>query len=405
MFDWFKSQYANKWRTFTSPHWLVFLAFMLNAAAIVTMKYVPGDGDSRFYIFVARQIADSPLLLKISPQWNGHQGIPKGHFIQDHLVGLPFTASLGATIGIDPGHTLMLINLGFLIGSSIFLYQLLRIFSCRRHSWAILCVMIFFPIAFLYRVRANHEPAVLFFSMMALWATALGVRSNILYLIGIPAALFGLCFVKGFMAAFLIPLSMSALCFLLWQKQALNWRVIVVSWCGSILFALLISGMFCYFYEVWYRLATGKDFFSTYWQLQIVSRSLGSDSGLTFPLDKIRNVIFYTGCLLWYTFPWSVFFIVNITKSRSIRTLSTLQSLLLLTGMAWIATACISNRITMRYIFPSYFLCGAAFTSYIFDNVPFAKRIIRNVPESNIRNAAILLWGAFTFLFIYISSL
>src|SRR6185295_11888457 len=152
------------------------------------------------------------------------------------------------------------------------------------------------PVAFAYRIRANHEPLLLLCFVAAL----LGVersRSDARWGALTVAGLAGALLVKGMLAA---PALLACAA---WAWLSPGAGRASRAWLGlaaaTLALALLVGG-----YEAAYRAATGESFLGYY-----LGRWLG-DGSLSAPLERAASFgyvfIWYAARVLWFAFPWSL---------------------------------------------------------------------------------------------------
>jgi hypothetical protein len=224
------------------------------------------------------------------------------------------------------------------------------------------------PIAFTFRIRANHEAALLLCLLMALYGTERARREPRWAMLTV-AGLVGLLLVKGILAAF-----GPALC-VLWLL--IRWRTSETDWTSSergawlgIAGGVLAMAATAALYELLYRAATGEPFWSFYVSRQLGVAAATGDAASSLA-GKLYNVVFYLGRLLWFAFPWSVFLLVAWwrRRARSVWATATAEpatgtragALFTAAVVAlYVGLFSLSERRADRYIFPAYYAVGAA---------------------------------------------
>jgi hypothetical protein len=116
-------------------------------------------------------------------------------------------------------------------------------------------------------------------------------------------------------------------------------------------------------YEHSYRAVTGESFVSGYFGRSLsVGASEGHDwTAATLPY----NLLFYSGRVFWFAFPWSLVLAgaLLVWLRRRPRDLTApSQGLLFAVGVAvlYIGLFSLSTRRAERYVFPAYYVVGAA---------------------------------------------
>jgi hypothetical protein len=278
---------------------------------------------------------------------------------QEHPAGLFAPAAILARLGYPAEQAAYALGLAYSAAAFALVPSVAAVFApaeARTLGWLLQLL----PIFFVFRVRANHEPAVLAFFFLALLATeavARARRGGLPLLIG---ALSCLMLVKGFLV---VP---ATVCCALW--------LFVRSWapgdaprprwitsglavaCG--LAAVVVA------YEWAYRSTTGESFLMAYPRRSLVVGH--SWSLLTIPY----NLLFYSGRVLWFAFPWSFVLMGALLRYRPRRAEAPrgpglspdAQGLLFVLGAAvvYLGLFSLSGRRAERYIYPVYPLVGAA---------------------------------------------
>jgi 4-amino-4-deoxy-L-arabinose transferase-like glycosyltransferase len=216
------------------------------------------------------------------------------------------------------------------------------------------------PIAFVFRIRANHEQLVLCFFLAALAATEAG-RKRPLWFGAAALAATGVLLVKGVFAA-IVPVSCAL--WLLWRPaKAPGLRP--ATWFG-LAAVLLLPAIVAAGYEQLYRAVSGEPFWGPYvaQQLGLAARQHG-DTPLMMAIQKLRNFGWYGGRVLWFAFPWGLVCLWLLAfrprGPRRWRTALTADTaLLLVLAGFYVAVLSLSDRRADRYAFPAYYLVGLA---------------------------------------------
>jgi hypothetical protein len=215
------------------------------------------------------------------------------------------------------------------------------------------------PIAFTFRIRANHEPAVLLCILAALFGVEHARRRpawGVVAVGGLVAFLLvkGVLVVMGFAACAL---------WLLTEPKAdppvrggRAWMVLLAAMVGVGLTALV--------YEALYRQAAGEPFWSFYLGRQLgVAAVAQSEAGLS---QKAYNLVWYLGRVVWFPFPWSLTLAAALLSRRGREVEATQERprsgvlfVVLFTAFN-LAAFSLSDRRADRYIFPVYYAVGAA---------------------------------------------
>jgi 4-amino-4-deoxy-L-arabinose transferase-like glycosyltransferase len=344
--------------------WVVVLSVAWVALAI--RGYGSRDPDSRLYAEITAQMAQAPAAGWIAPAF------PPGWFMtgpfREHPVGLFVPAALVAKLGYPAGQAAYAMNALYQAATLVLLPALAAALVSGSEARALGWVLQLLPIAFTYRIRANHEQALLLCLVLALLGTERS-RRNPRFAALTAVGLVGLLLVKGVFAVF-----GPALC-ALWLLTApppaspggLPARR---AWLGLGLasVAMVVAAAL---YEVLYRQATGEPFWSFY-----LSRQLGvaAASGIGHAAaQKSLNLVWYLGRVLWFSFPWSLVLLASavtewLARRPTARRSEPAEERPLAAGAAFVAGTLLLyvlafslfDRRADRYVFPAYFAVGAA---------------------------------------------
>ena len=331
-------------------------------ASLAAVGYRARDPDSRLYAEISARMAESPVRSWIAPEF------PPGWYMsglfREHPVGFFVPAAILGVLGYPAAQAAYALNA---------LYQVLAIVTLQRlaatlvpgvEARALGWLIQLLPIAFTFRIRANHEAALLLCLLLALYGTERSRREPRWMLLTV-AGLVGLLLVKGLVAVF-----GPALCVLWLAARRLTSGARADSdrtaWLG-IAAGVLAMGATAAVYELLYRLATGEPFWSFYATRQLgVAAATGTDSGLS---GMLSNLVWYLGRVVWFPFPWSVILVVALWRGRS-RSLAqtprpdagTRAGVFFTAGVAllFVGLFSLSQRRADRYIFPVYYAVGAA---------------------------------------------
>jgi hypothetical protein len=325
--------------------------------ALVAFDYGTRDPDSELYSRIAASLAERPVSTWIAPTW------PAGSYMQglfrEHPAGLFWPAAALIRLGYPADQAAYAMGLVWSALVFALVPSVAAVWApveARVLGWLLQLL----PIFFVFRVRANHEPAVLACFLAALLGAHVAGRSwrgvGLL-----TAALAGLMLVKGFLV---LP---AALCCGLWLallpspaggSKGPGWRAVALVTAGGLAAVALV-------YEWAYRHATGQSFVAGYAARSLsVGASVGHDWS---PLSIPYNLLFYSGRLLWFAFPWSLVLIAVLWPRRRLGRPrlplgADARGLFFVAGavVVYVGLFSLSGRRAERYIYPLYPLVGAA---------------------------------------------
>lgn len=368
-------------------------AILAAAALLVAAGYRSRDPDSALYAKLSASLADEPLSRWIAPEWGGEWN-QEGLF-REHPAGILVPPAALVRAGFPPEQASYVVNM---------LYQALAIVlipavaafvvrgvEARSLAWLLQLV----PVAFVYRIRGNQEHPLLVCFLAMLYATERS-RANPWW-IGLTIVAFCvLVLIKGAFAVLALAAAV------LWaaivppaegsSRQAAFWP-----WAGFAL-AIASAAVLMSIYEAVYVSTTGESFLSFY-----NSTRLGASIRLTDPAvvpHALRNAAWYVVRIGWFAAPWSLFAAAAIWAARAPTTsLASRERRAVLWMIASIALyiAALSPALVRaeRFVFPLYFVIGAAGVATAIRTVPAMARLVDRTDRYP--SLPVVVW-MFTFL-------
>lgn len=340
------------------------LVLAAGCLALAALGYGTRDADSRLYAEIAARMSLAPAAGWIAPDF------PPGWYMsgrfREHPVGLFVPAAALARVGYPAPQAAYATNAVYQVLTIVLLVRLAATLVPGLEARALGWLVQLLPIAFTYRIRANHEPAVL----LCLVASLYGIeraRSRPPWAFLTAAALVGLLLVKGILAAF-----GPALC-ALWLLARRGTAATPLpseraAWLALAAGVLAMGGA-ASAYEELFRRVTGEPFWSLYLARQLgVAAAAGQGSSVA---GKLGNLVWYLGRVLWFAFPWSLALVAAAwhdwpPRLRPDRTASAPARGALAGALFAAATLALyvglfslSARRADRYIFPVYYAVGA----------------------------------------------
>jgi len=257
--------------------WLVALAAAW--LSLAALGYRARDPDSRLYAEMAARMSEAPAAGWIAPD------APPGSYIsgrfREHPAGLFWPAALLARLGYPPEQAAYALNALYQCATLVLIPVLAATLVSGSEARALAWLLQLLPIAFTYRVRANHEAALLLCLVLALAGTEWS-RRHARFATLTALGLVGMLLVKGIFAAF-GPVACGI--WLLASRRDPE-RAVGKAWAGLAL-AVAAMAATAVAYEWLYRSATGEPFWSFY-----VSRQLGV-AALGEPVIERQDVVLH----------------------------------------------------------------------------------------------------------------
>ena len=286
--------------------WAVF--YVLVSALLVMTGFASDDPDSALYANLSAKLAQGPITNWIAPQWWGYwdgQGLfrehPAGVFLLPTaltLVGLP-AVQASYVVGIGSG-LLSILLIGWLVS---------RV-AAPDDGRAALVLLQLMPVAFLFRIRANHEYPMLVCLLLVLVGLD-GVRRGSWWWTALIAfALTAALLVKGvfialiFLAAGLWVLINPA------RVPGSMARPVIATLASCVVMAAVALA-----YDAAYLRVTGETFWVPYWRRQLGPLEIAT------PIDGastiVDHVLFYLSRLAWHAAPWSLALVAIAIQRRA----------------------------------------------------------------------------------------
>lgn len=345
--------------------WL--LAWLTVALLIAATRYETRDPDSQLYAGISARLVSEPVSRWIAPQWWGFWNSegpycehPVGMFVVPALLGRAGYPAAQAAYAVNALYQVICFALITLIAAAV---------SSRSDARALGSILQLLPIAFVFRVRANQEYAVLAGLLFALYATE-RARTRPIWGLGMVAGFCAVLLVKGVFAV-MVPI----VC-VLWlvSRSGSNAGSWAARGAWSAVAAMpCVGALVAWGYETTYLHVTGQSFLEIYRSRQLPDDAIAGQSPL---LRTAYTGTWYSTRLAWYSFPWSLlaaaFAAAAIWAGRWLPWHSARDGgadrssgfqgawFAFVSAVLLTAAFSLAHRKADRYIFPAYFLIAAA---------------------------------------------
>lgn len=352
--------------------------FLLVAALIVVMRFESRDPDSSLHASIAARLAQEPVRRWVAPEWWGFW--PDAHLTGlyvEHPSGIFLLPALLERAGLPGIQSAYIAGVSASLLALLFAGRLIQRVSSAADARAAITLVQLTPLAFIFRVRANHEYPMLVCLLLALIAVEYA-RDSIKWSLPLALALTAALFIKGVFAGLVLGgvgvwLGLDAA-----RRQSIYRQI------GALAIAIAITAAAAWAYDQWYMAATGHPFWSAYWQRQIAPLTTAEQAAA--PLGYLRHVVFYLPFLLWHPAPWSVSL---VTSGWSMR--SRLVVFVLAFAAIAVALLSVSSRVAERYLFSVNFLIGLAGAVVAHRSWPWVRRTFDRV-DARIPALPAVLW-------------
>jgi 4-amino-4-deoxy-L-arabinose transferase-like glycosyltransferase len=362
----------------TALAWLA--AWVVVAALIGAAGYASRDPDSQLYAALSARLSGEPVQRWIAPEWWGHWNL-NGPYVE-HPVGMFVVPAALGRLGYPRMQAAYAVN-AFYQACAFFLTlqiaaAILPLTQARALGWLLQLM----PIAFVFRVRANQEYAVLAGLLFALYSTE-RARDRPVWTAGMIAGFSSVLLVKGVFAV-MVPLVCAI--WLVARGHGLGDHLRrAPAWLGVLLMPLA-GALVIWGYESAYRHVTGQSFLEIYRSKQVPEGAFVAGSVL---YRAVYTGTWYFTRIVWYGLPWSVPALLlavrhgewwpwrwtaapdaDRSRSREGAWFGLVAGLILAAGFS------LAHRKADRYIFPVYFLIGAVGAADTLRRVPRLGRLV-----------------------------
>jgi 4-amino-4-deoxy-L-arabinose transferase-like glycosyltransferase len=364
------------------------LCFLTVAAVLVWTGFTSSDPDSGLYAGLADRLAAQPLNRWLAPEWWGFW--PEAHMtglFREHPAGVLLLPAALTKIGIPAAQGAYIVGAGAGLASLLLMAALIRRFASRVDARVALVLLQLMPVAFIFRIRANHEYPMLVCLLIALHGLVFASTGRLwaaIILVGL--GLSGGLIIKGvFVAKILLAIAV-------WialkpmDTRGARWRGTVAAIAG-----VLVMGAVALAYDEAYRAATSEPFWSLYWQRQLGPLTDVGKFDVIFTFA--RNVLFYLSRIVWHPAPWSIALVLAGWRMRGHFTERWRaipepgrKGLLFALSFAGLAMLLVSpaSRYAERYAFPSTHAvacAGVVSVSQVWPSITAAiARLDRRIP-------------------------
>jgi dolichyl-phosphate-mannose-protein mannosyltransferase len=354
-------------------------ALAVAAGLLVAVGMRTRDPDSTLYAKLASDLASQPPSRWIAPEWGG--AWDQHGLFREHPVGILIPSVLTIRAGFPRAQAPYAVNMLYQAAVIVLIPLVAGALVQRAEAYALASVLQLLPVAFVYRIRGNQEQPLLM-CLLALLYGAHQARSSRPW-IWVPVMTAALCFlvlVKGAFAMFAIV------------ATAL-WLIVVPptgagssrwGWVGLAV-AAAAAALMMVAYEALYVRTTGESFLEFY-----RSTRLGESMSLRDPRvipHALVNAAWYLGRLAWFAAPWSlvaaaavwVWMRSSVAGAAAVRFAPLTRRALAwstLVTIVFIVVLSPANVRAERFIFPVYFVVGAAGFVTAARTTAFARRLV-----------------------------
>lgn len=335
------------------------IGFLCIATLLVATRFTSDDPDSALYAAISARLAEGPVSHWIAPQWWGHWD-SEGLF-REHPAGIYLLPTLLGALGVPGVQAAYIVGIAAGLATVVLLSFLVARVTSIADGRATLVLLQLIPLAFIFRIRANHEYPMLVCLLVAVFGIE-AVRRSWRHVWITPLALCAAVLVKAaFVAVPFVALGWWLLCNPLRASGSLA-RAFVTLALSALAIVAMAAG-----YDVAYAHVTGEGFWSGYWARQMAPLSIGGQPGDGHGVWS--NLGFYAVRLVWHPAPWSLALLAAAWTTRRRQpggwsTLSTRERRGLVFALGFALTTVLmlapASRFAERYVFSANYVLATA---------------------------------------------
>jgi 4-amino-4-deoxy-L-arabinose transferase-like glycosyltransferase len=372
-------------------------AFVLIAALIVFTRFTSSDPDSALYASISAKLSPQPMSRWVAPEWWGlWPGGGLTGFFREHPAGLFLLPAALGRLGLPAEQGAYIFGVGCGLAALLLTSWLVARLTSREDGRAVLVLLQVMPVAFIFRIRDNHEYPM-FVCLLASLIGLVGVTRSWRWLALVALELSCGLLVKG---VFVVLLLIAAgLWIAINPLQASRARQV-----AALAASLACMAAIALAYDAWYLKATGEVFWSAYWKRQLGPMVLTSPLGQAWTFAK--HLGFYVARLLFHPAPWSLALAWSAWRPgqssvghRRVRTLTERRGLIFALSFTILSVMLLSaaSRFAERYAFSATYMVGAAGAVVAFRSWPLIPRALTRL-EAEVPALPVVLWLALMLL-------
>ncbi len=240
--------------------WLA--ALVLIAGLLAATKFVSVDADSVRYAIISARLTALPVARWVAPEWWGitTEDGPSGYFLE-HPAGLFLIPAALGRLGVPAEQAPYIFGMSAGLAALLLTASLAARLTSRDDGRALLVLLQLTPMAFVFRIRDNHEYPMLVCLLISLIGLD-GVSRSWRWVMLVAMGFVGGLLIKG---VFVVLVLMGAAWWILFNPTNGSRTRQAVA-CGIALACMAVAGLA---YDAWYVRETGSAFWSVYWQRQL----------------------------------------------------------------------------------------------------------------------------------------
>jgi 4-amino-4-deoxy-L-arabinose transferase-like glycosyltransferase len=312
---------------------------------------------------------------------------------REHPAGIFLLPAALSRLGIPGEQAAYVVGIAAGLLSVLFAGMLAARLAGRSAGRAVLILIQLMPVAFIFRIRANHEYPMLVCLLAALLSLD-GIRRSPWWTFGVGAALSLALVTKG---VFVVLIVAGALLWIAIDPMDGRARA---RQAGALVAGLAMMALVAVAYDLVYVAVTGEPFWQSYWARQLGPLRIATP--LEGAASLVTNAIFYLSRLVWLPAPWSLALLTLAWRHRhglarwtAIDRAPVRRGLLfaLLFAAASVVVLSPSNRYAERYAFSATYVIAAAGIVTAWHRWPRLRAVVQQL-DRRIPALPVVAWTA-----------
>jgi hypothetical protein len=265
---------------------------------LVAIGFASDDPDSALYANISARLAESPPSKWIAPEWWGNWD-SEGLF-HEHPAGVFLLPTAVGALGIPPAQAAYIVGITAGLACVLVIGTLVARVTSPSDGRLILILLQFMPVAFIFRIRANHEyPMLLALLVLLVGLDVVRVSWRGIWVISI--ALTAALLVKG--VFIVIPLLAAGYWILINPTRQPGSLARPVAACVA---GLVVVALVALAYDAQYLRVTHETFWRAYWERQLGPLTIATPTAEGGGSTLAHHLVFYAARVLWHPAPWSL---------------------------------------------------------------------------------------------------
>lgn len=285
-----------------------FASFLFVSSILVATRFASDDPDSALYAAISERLASGPISHWIAPEWWGNWN-SEGLF-HEHPVGVFLLPTALGALGIPGAQAAYVVGIAAGLACVLLIGRLISRITSPADGRLALVLLQFMPVAFIFRIRANHEYPMLL-ALLVLLIGLDAVRASWRSIWVVALALTAAVLVKG---VFVVLPLLAAAFWMLTNPTGARGSIArpIVACVAGLAFVVLVAIA----YDTHYLRVTQDTFWRAYWERQLGPLTLATptDGGAA---TLASHLLFYAMRVLWHPAPWSLALIVAAWTRRN----------------------------------------------------------------------------------------